>query len=570
MKRLDGPRRSTWRSALLLFNPYRREQLAVVVCVLAGTALLLVPAFVMQNLFDRAFPTRDRTLIAVDAAILLATTLGAAMLQVLQAQTNAWFSLRVVADLRVRLLAVVQAAPVWLLAETKTGELLNRVSNDVDRVEQVLLSVFLVVVSGTVSLVTTAVVLLVFDWKLALLAFAMVPTVAFAVRYTAPRLAATMARYNESRDRSTALLHDLLSLPGSILVRTFSREGYEQQRFSDVNTQLMHSALSVARTGSLSGSLLMAVIGAATPLMVVAGGLLLVDGHLTLGTLTGFLTLLPRLFAPVMSLATLQTQVAGSISMFERIFEYVDQIPREPDRGSSTVPIENSIAFVDVGFSYSDAPVLDGVSFEVRPGEVVAIIGDSGAGKSTIANLLLRFIEPQRGVIRFGGVDAQSIAPRQLRERISIVSQDTYLVHDTVENNIRFARPAAGREHVVAAAATAQIDEFIRGLPDGYDTIVGESGYKLSGGQRQRIAIARSILKDAQVLILDEATNALDELTELAVQSSLAALMRGRTCIVIAHRLGSVRFANRVYQLARGRLTESPLRNELAAAAPPT
>lgn len=210
--------------------------------------------------------------------------------------------------------------------------------------------------------------------------------------------------------------------------------------------------------------------------------------------------------------------------------------------------------------------VLDGVRFEVRPGEVVSIIGESGSGKSTIANLLLRFIEPQRGVIEFGGVSAPELSSSKLRERIAVVAQDAHLIHDTLENNIRFARPGAGRDQVVAAASIAKIDAFIRTLPAGYDTIVGENGYKLSGGQRQRISIARAILKDAPVLILDEATSALDEATEREVQSSLSALVRGRTCIVLAHRARSVHFADRVYSLSRGRLTEIGPQNASALA----
>ncbi|MEA2690034.1 MAG: ATP-binding cassette, subfamily bacterial [Candidatus Eremiobacteraeota bacterium] len=554
---IASPAKTTvWRRSLGLFRPYGKEALAIAVFVLAGAALSLLPAFVMQNLFDRAFPARDPRLLAIDAAVLFASTLGSAVLKSVQTQINARLSQTVLRDMRLRLLEAVQAAPLSFLGETKTGELLNRASGDVDKLEQTLSSVLVTTITNVLSLLAVSVVLLALSWELALLAFALVPAVMLAMRYATPKLYAATARYNAMRDRASALLHDLLSISGSTLVRSYSREEYELRRFTEASNDLMAAALAVARIGSWTGSLLMSVIGLATPVLILAGGVMMMNGHLTLGTLIGFLSLLAMLLAPVMGLGSLQTQVAGGLSVLERIFQYLDDLPKESPDGSSRAPLGSKlgIAFEDVRFSYGGVRVLDGVSFEANPSEVIAIVGGSGAGKTTVANLLMRFVEPDAGTIRVGGADVRSVAARALRERIGIVAQETHLIHDTIENNIRFARPAATRAEVVAAAQAAEIDEFVSRLPQRYDTVVGESGYKLSGGQRQRIAIARALLKDPSVLILDEATSSLDDVTERAVQSSLAMLMRGRTCIVIAHRLSAVRHASRVYVLAEGRL----------------
>ncbi|MBV9056360.1 MAG: ABC transporter ATP-binding protein [Candidatus Eremiobacteraeota bacterium] len=554
-------RRVEWKRLGALFAPYWPQQATVLLCIVIVSALGLVPGFVTAHIIDVAIPQRSLRLLAVDVGIILVSALLSAAIGVLQGYLNSVVGEGIMRDIRTSLVAHLHRMPLQFFTGTKTGEIMNRVSNDVDNVDNVVTGTLTSIITNVVLIATTLIAMFVWDWRLALLSIAVVPLMVLPLGPVGRRMYEIRKRTREKRDQIESITQETLSISGITLIKSFAREAYERARFYATGTRLMQLEIDLAMVGRwfIASVTAMVVVGPA--LVWLGGGWLAVSSTLKVGVIVAFVSFIQgRLYGPAAALAGIQVQVVSALAVFERIFDYLDMTPEEYDPpGATELPnVAGDIQFEDVHFSYGgERDVLHGVSFHVRPGDVAAFVGPSGAGKTTITALVPRFYDPQGGRVLVDGHDLRTLTLESLRRDIGIVTQETYLFHDTIANNLRYGNPSATDAEIEGAARAANIADFIDRLPDRYETVVGERGHKLSGGERQRLAIARVLLKDPRILILDEATSSLDYENEAAIQKALEIVMRGRTSLVIAHRLSTVLSADVIFVVDDGRIVES-------------
>jgi ATP-binding cassette subfamily B protein len=471
-------------------------------------------------------------------------------------------------DIRTSLVNHLHRMPLSFFTSTKTGEIMNRVSNDVDNIDNVVTGTLVSILTNVFTMVTTVVTILVLDWRLALVALAIIPLMILPLSPVGRKMYDVRKLTREKRDEIESITQETLSISGITLIKSFVREAFERRRFYAAGTELMKLEIRLGLVGRWFIAAIGAMVIIGPAVVWLFGGWLAIAGGLSIGTIVAFVAYLARLYGPASTLAGVQVQVVSAAAVFERIFEYLDMEPEGAEKPNAAVlrNVRGEIAFEDVHFSYiPERAALDGVSFRVSPGQMAAFVGPSGAGKTTITQLVPRFYDPQSGTVRIDGHDVRDVTLASLRENIGIVTQETYLFHDTIESNLRYARPDATEAEVVAAARAANIHDFIASLPDGYRTIVGERGHKLSGGERQRLAIARVLLKNPCVLILDEATSALDSANEAAIQAALVPLLEGRTSLVIAHRLSTILGADVIFVVEGGRIVEQGTHGDLLA-----
>jgi ATP-binding cassette subfamily B protein len=460
--------------------------------------------------------------------------------------------------------------PVSFFTSTKTGEIMNRVSNDVDNIDGVVTGTLTSIFTNVVVIMTTLVAMFVWNWRLALLSIVIVPLMIIPLGPVGRKMYDIRKLTREKRDQIESITQETLSISGIVLIKSFAREAYERSRFYDVGTKLMSLEIDLAMVGRwfLASVTAMVIVG---PALVWFGGgwYAITSGTLQVGVIVAFVSYIQaRLYGPAAALAGIQVQIVSALAVFERIFDYLDMPTEEYDPpGAVSLPsVRGDIRFEDVKFGYDESrEVLHGVSFHVRPGEIAAFVGPSGAGKTTITQLVPRFYDPSAGAVLVDGHDLRTLTLESLRRDIGIVTQETYLFHDTIANNLRYGKPGVSDEEIEAAARSANIHDFIASLPAGYETVVGERGHKLSGGERQRLAMARVLLKDPRILILDEATSALDSENEAAIQAALVTVMKNRTSLVIAHRLSTIVAADVIFVVDAGRIVESGSHGELLA-----
>ena len=562
-------RRVNWRRLGALFAPYWRQQSLVLVCIVAVSALGLIPGFVVAHIIDAALPHRNLRELSTDVAIILVSALLSAAVGVLQGYLNSVVGEGIMRDIRTSLVAHLHRMPLNFFTGTKTGEIMNRVSNDVDNVDNVVTGTLTSIITNVVLIATTLVAMFVWNWRLALISIVIVPLMVFPLGPVGRRMYAIRRKTREKRDEIESITQETLSISGITLIKSFAREAFEKARFYQVGTRLMHLEIDLAMVGRWFIAMVTAMVVVGPALVWLGGGWLAIAGGLQVGVIVAFVSFIQgRLYGPAAGLAGIQVQIVSALAVFERIFEYLDMTTEQYDPpGAIALPETNGeIAFEEVVFSYGgDRDVLDGITFHVDPGEVVAFVGPSGAGKTTITQLVPRFYDPQEGRVLVDGHDIRNVTLESLRRDIGIVSQETYLFHDTIASNLRYGKPDATDAELEAAARAANIADFILSLPDGFETIVGERGHKLSGGERQRLAIARVLLKDPRILILDEATSSLDYENEAAIQKALEVAMRGRTSLVIAHRLSTVLAADTIFVVDNGRIVESGRHDALLA-----
>jgi subfamily B ATP-binding cassette protein MsbA len=474
---------------------------------------------------------------------------------------------RVIALLRRELYAHIQGMPLAFFKSRHSAELMARVIADVNRLARLCSTVLVMVVRQVGTIIALLVVMFVREWVLALIAVALFPAVGVTVRALGRKLYRINRRSQQKIGELNVVLHE--SFAGTKIVKAFGREPLEQERFDRVNEQLLALALRDHRTDQLSEPLMevFAALGIMGALWY--GGYRVITGALTPGEFFSFTAAVMLLYGPVRQLSRIANTVQQSLGSVERVFEILDTPPAITDAPGAhpVTSFRDRIQFEHVGFRYADAEVdvLQDICLTVHKGETVAFVGLSGAGKTTLMDLLPRFHDVTSGRITIDGRDLREVTLASLRALLGIVTQETFLFHDTLEYNIAYGKPGATREEVERAARLAQAHDFIAALPEGYATPVGERGVKLSGGQRQRIAIARAFLKDPAILLLDEATSDLDAESEFLVQAALADLTRGRTVLVIAHRLATVRNADRVVVIHGGRIAEVGRHEELIA-----
>ncbi|MGA7200938.1 MAG: ABC transporter ATP-binding protein [Candidatus Cybelea sp.] len=554
-------RRVNWKRMGALFAPYWRQQAMVLACIVAVSTLGLVPGFIIAHIIDAAIPHRNVVELAIDVGVILASALIAAGIGVLQGYLNSVVGEGIMRDIRTSLVGHLHRMPLHFFTGTKTGEIMNRVSNDVDNVDNVVTGTLTTIVTNVVTIATTLVAMFLWNWRLGLISVIIVPLMILPLGPVGRRMYAIRKKTREKRDEIESITQETLSISGITLIKSFAREAFERARFYTVGTRLMQLEIDLAMVGRwfIASVTAMVVVGPA--LVWFGGGWLSIAAGLQVGVIVAFVSFIQgRLYGPAAALAGIQIQIVSALAVFERIFEYLDMTTEEYDPpGAIALPeVTGEIAFENVAFSYDGTrEVLNDVSFHVRPGEVAAFVGPSGAGKTTITQLVPRFYDPQSGRVLIDGYDLRGVTLDSLRRDIGIVTQETYLFHDTIANNLRYGKPDATDAELDASVRAANIADFIAALPDGYQTIVGERGHKLSGGERQRLAIARVLLKDPRILILDEATSSLDYENEAAIQKALDVVLRGRTSLVIAHRLSTVLTADIIFVVDRGRIVES-------------
>ena len=571
-------RKVEWRRLLALFAPYRRRQLMVVVCIVVVAVLGLAPALFTKWLIDGALAHRDVRALWSDVGGMVAAALAAAVVGVYQGYLNSVVGESIMRDIRTKLVAHLHRMPITFFTNTKTGEIMNRVSSDVDNVDSVLTGTLVSIVQNVATIATTAVAMLLANWLLALIAFAVIPFMVLPLSPVGRRMYDIRKLTREKRDAIESLTQETLSISGITLIKSFVREAFERKRFFEVSSDLMTLEIRLAMVGRWFVAAIGAMVIVGPALIWLSGGYLSIASGLSVGTIVAFVALLGRLYGPASALAGVQVQIVSALAVFERIFEYLDMTPEgeSPEAADAAaapaaprlvVPaVTGAIAFEDVRFGYTpEREILHGVDLRIEPGQVAAFVGPSGAGKTTITQLVPRFYDPATGRITLDGHDLRALDLESLRSHVGIVTQETYLFHDTIAMNLRYGNPSATDADLEGAARSANIATFIDSLPLRYETIVGERGHKLSGGERQRLAIARVLLKDPRILILDEATSALDSESEALIQAAFVVAMRGRTSLVIAHRLSTVLSADVIFAVEAGRIVERGTHAELLA-----
>ena len=563
MYRPDKPhvrKRVDWRRIGALFAPYWRQQSVVLFCIIVSALIGLAPAYFIADIIDKAIAHGSFREVAFDVAGMLAAALVTMLLTVAQGFLNSIVGEGIMRDMRVSLVSHLHKMPLKFFTGTKTGEIMNRVSSDVDNIDNVVTGTLTTLLTNLVTILTTVAWMFVWNWRLALLSIAIVPLMVLPLSPVGRRMYEIRRQTREQRDSIESITQETLSISGITLIKSFAREAYEKARFYRAGTQLMDLEVHLAMVGRwfIAAITAMVIIGPA--IVWLGGGWLALRHSIAVGVVVAFVQYIQqRLYGPAASLAGIQVQIVSALAVFERIFDYLDMTPEEyePAQAVTLAEVHGDIRFENVEFGYSsERVVLDGVEMHVEPGQLAAFVGPSGGGKTTITQLVPRFYDPNSGRVLIDGHDVRTITLESLRRDIGIVTQETYLFHDTVAANLRYAKPDASDEALHAAARAANIHDFITSLPAGYETIVGERGHKLSGGERQRLAIARVLLKNPKILILDEATSALDSHNEAAIQAALVPLMRGRTSLVIAHRLSTILTADVIFVVERGRIVE--------------
>jgi len=561
-----------------LFRPHRRALTVTIVLVLASAALGVLPPLLTQQAFDRGlFPpagTPDVPVLLELVGLMLLAWFVSAGLGVGQTYLTARIGNNVMGALRIRLFSHLQAMELGFFTRTKTGIIQSRLQNDVGGVAGVLSNTVQSVVGNTVTVIAALVAMLLLSWQMTIVAVVLFPILVVVQRRVGQARARIATKTQESLSDMTAITQETLSVSGVLLAKSFNQQGAEVGRYSDENGRQIKLQVQQAMAGQWFFATVNVVLSTIPAVIyLVAAWLITQDVVVTAGTIVAFTTVQARLMWPLMGLLRVALDLQTSQALFARIFEYLDLVPAIRDADDAT-PVDRSrlgeVAFDDVVFRYPDqsddaTATLKGVSFELEPGTYAAFVGPSGAGKTTISYLLPRLHEVTSGSIRFAGADVRSLTHSSLIDSIGIVSQETYLFHATIAENLRYAKPGATDAELEAAARAANIHDTIASFPDGYDTIVGERGYRLSGGEKQRVAIARVLLKDPAVLILDEATSALDTVSERIVQRALDDASRGRTTLAIAHRLSTVVAADVIFVVEAGRIVERGTHAELLA-----
>jgi ATP-binding cassette subfamily B protein len=577
------------RRVWALFTPYRGTLVAIAAAVLVGSGLGIVTPFLTQATFDRAlFPVGggpvDLSLLAWLVGGMIAIPVVTALIGVGQTYLTTLLGNRVMADLRGRLFEHLQRMDLAFFTATRTGAIQSRLANDVGGVQSVLSETASSILSNTVTVIAALVAMLLLSWQLTIVAVALTPLFVL-LQVRVGRVRRRLAgRTQESLSDMTAITEESLSVSGVLLAKVFNRQAYEIERYRRENARQVDLQVRQAMTGQSFFAVVQTFLGITPALVYLVSGFLIAAGSgVSAGTIVAFTTLQTRLLFPTVNLLRVSLDVQTSLALFARIFEYLDLTPRIVDapgaRRLDPAAVTGRVELRDVWFAYP-APELPGVpaaveesrpwavrdvSFTVESGQLAAIVGPSGSGKTTLSYLVPRLYDADRGAVLLDGHDVRELTQESVRGVVGMVTQDTYLLHTTIAENLRYAKPDATQDELEAAARAANIHDRIMSFADGYDTVVGERGYRLSGGEKQRLAIARVLLKDPRVLILDEATSALDTTSERLVQDALEAATHRRTTVAIAHRLSTILGADVILVVDAGRIVERGTHAELLA-----
>ncbi len=582
-------------------KPYTIQVVGLLGTILVISGISLISPLLYRDLIDVAIPEKDLTRINWLALGMIGIPLLNGLIGVWQRRLNAAVGEGVIFDLRVALYTHLQRMSLRFFTETRTGELMSRLNNDVIGAQRAISNTLVTIISNIVTLLATLSIMIVLEWRLTLLGLAILPLFFFPARRVGKILRDLRRRSLENNAEMNSTMNETLNVSGALLVKLFGREDDEAGRFRAHASEVRDIGVQSAVVGHWFFMLLSVVSAVGSAIVFWVGGHLVLRGEFTIGTIVAFGTYLAGMYGPLMALTNAQVQFVESMVSFERVFEVLE-IPleiKEIQNSLAAGKLSGLIQYENVDFSYhnfggdrvgledvariswrSDGMAhlkrglprdeskaqepeqteqswaLKGLNFTIQPGELVALVGPSGAGKTTASYLLPRLYDPTAGRILIDGIDIKEMSLKTLAGNIGMVTQETFLFYDTIRSNLLYANPDATEEELTAAARVANIDEFIEGLPDRYDTVVGERGYRLSGGERQRIAIARVVLRDPRILVLDEATSSLDSLSEDLIQQAMKQVMQDRTSLVIAHRLSTILAADKILVFDQGRLVQ--------------
>lgn len=582
-------RRATLRRAWVFAHPYRFHIAGFLAAILVSAVLGLVPPLLFRSILDTAIPRADRGMITTLAVVLVVAALGDALFAIIQRWLSSTIGEGLIYDLRVALFGKVQRMPIAFFTRTQTGALISRLNNDVIGAQTAVTSTLGSVVSNIVVLATTLSTMAVLEWRLTAISLVVLPAFIIPAKRVGSRLGAIAHRQMELNAEMNSQMSERFNVAGAMIVKLFGRAERETGQFAERAAGVRDKGIQSALYGRVFFVALGFVGAMGAAAIYGIGAHLVVSGDISKGTLVAMATLVTRIYQPLTGLTNARVEVITAFVSFDRVFEVLDAPVAIQDRLGAVdlVNPRGEVEFDDVVFRYPagatvsipsleaagvmqgsdpDVDVLRGVSLRVRAGETVAIVGSSGSGKSTLASLVPRLYDVTGGAVRVDGHDVRDLTGDSLHDAIGVVSQDPHLFHESIGANLRYARPDATADEIVEACRAARIHELISNLPDGYDTVVGERGYRMSGGEKQRIAIARMLLKNPAIMVMDEATSHLDNENEALVQEALDAALAGRSAIVIAHRLSTIRDADRIVVLDGGRVAEQGTHDELMAA----
>jgi ATP-binding cassette subfamily B protein len=577
--------RRVWRFAA----PYRRLLAGFLVIIVASSLISLAPPLLFRQILDRAIPSDDRGLLNVLAALVVAAAVADAALALGERYLSSRIGEGVIYDLRVSLFDHVQRMPMSFFTRAQTGALTSRLNSDVMGAQRAVTGTLGSVVSNLVTLAANGTAIVLLEWRFAVISLVLLPIFIIPAKRVGRRLQELTRQQMDLNASMNTTMTERFNVAGALLVKLFGQLDAETRDFAARADGVRAVGVRSAVYGRTFFVTLGLVGALATAAVYWVGGLLTISGSLTVGTLVALATFVARIYGPLTALTNARVDVMTAFVSFERVFEVLDAPSPIQDRPGAVdlIAPRGRIELDDVHFTYPAAPivasleppqaasestdgerpfVLDGVTATVEPGQMVALVGQSGAGKSTLAQLLPRIYDVTSGAVRIDGHDVRDLTQESLRSAIGVVSQDSHMFHDTVGNNLRYGRPSATMAEVMAAVRDAQIEDLVASLPDGLDTLVGERGYRLSGGEKQRLAIARMLLKDPAIVILDEATSHLDSENEALVQEALARALAGRTSVVIAHRLSTITAADNILVLDGGRIVQTGTHEQLLVA----
>jgi len=551
------------------YRPYWKLLVLLIVCIVVTSLLGLIPPLLTKQIIDTALPGKNFNLLAGMIVLAFAATVISGLISVGQTYLNSRISKRIMFDLRNAMYAHLQYMPISFFSSVQAGEITSRINNDINGTEGVFSNTVVQMLQNLFIFVSTAGIMFVTNWKLALFSLVVLPLFVYPTRKVGKVRWKLASKTHEKLAELNTVIQETLNIGGTFLVKLFTKEKKQQEKFEAINGEVTKLQIRESLAGRWFFMTISTIVAIGPMLIYLVGGYLAIKkGEISIGGIVLFVTLLSRIYQPVTSFANISVDITRSYALFERIFQYLDikqDIVDRPGAGELG-DIKGAVRYSGVDFSYnSQKQTLSNINIDIQPGEMAALVGPSGAGKTTITYLLPRLYENSAGIVSIDGMDVRDVTLESLRSQIGIVTQDTYLFNASIRENLLFAKDDASGEGIDAACRAANIYDFILSLPDGYDTQVGERGIKLSGGEKQRLSIARALLKNPRIVILDEATSSLDSVSESLIQAAIEPLLQNRTSLVIAHRLSTIMAADRIYVVDGGRIVEEGTHDQLLA-----
>lgn len=558
--------RSLFLRIIRYFKPYRIRMAVASLAILAAALLGLVPPLLLQSMVDTALPEKNLKLLGALVLFSIGSTVVLNFIQVGQTYLNTWIAKHIVFNMKNEMYRHLEAMSLNFFSSAKPGEIITRMNSDIDGIQDIFNSTVVNALSSAFVLFTTAVTLFTMNWKLAFLGMITLPLFIIPTRKVGKVRWGIAGKSQEKLSELNEIVQETMGISGSILMKLFTTEKSEERKFQTINEEVIDLQMKETLAGRWFGMTINTFTAIGPMLVYFFGGVLLTHGSLTIGGIITFATLLTKLYRPVTQISNIHIDVTRSFALFGRIFDYLDREPEIADcKNAVNITVsEGEVDFRGVCFSYnSSKEALHGVGFTARPGKMTALVGPSGAGKTTITNLIPRLYDVTDGNIEIDGQDIRGVTLESLRRQIGLVMQEPYLFNATIRENLTYGSPDVTQEEVERACRTAYIHDFILSLPRGYDTIVGNRGIKLSGGEKQRVSIARVLLKNPKIIVMDEATSSLDSVSEHYIQKAMVPLLAGRTSIVIAHRLSTILNADQILVVQDGKIVDSGRHTEL-------